>query len=132
MIGFHDLHFILAIHEEQLQQHGGAAGVRDLGMLESALARPQQKNAYGNPDLCELGAAYLFGIVKNHPFIDGNKRTGFAAADIFLALHNLSLEAPQEEVVALVLGVAAGSIDEDGVTAYFRDHVVAIGSGPEA
>lgn len=127
MIGFHDLEFILAIHDEQLRQHGGAAGVRDIGMLESALARPQQKNAYGDPDLCELAAAYLFGIVKNHPFIDGNKRTGFAAADIFLALHNLSLEALQEEVVALVLGVAAGEIDEAGAAAFLRDHVVPIG-----
>lgn len=126
MIGFHDLQFILAIHEEQLRQHGGGKGVRDLGMLESALARPQQKNAYGEPDLCELAAAYLFGIVKNHPFIDGNKRTGFAAADIFLALHNLSVEAPQEDVVAFVLGIAAGEIDEEGATRFFRDHVVSI------
>lgn len=126
MIGFHDLDFILAIHDEQLRQHGGAKGARDTGMLESALARPQQKNAYGDPDLCELGAAYLFGIVKNHPFIDGNKRTGFAAADIFLVLHNLSVEAPQEDVVAFVLGVAAGDINEEGAARFFRDHVTAM------
>lgn len=126
MIGFHDLDFILTIHDEQLRQHGGAKGARDTGMLESALARPQQKNAYGDPDLCELGAAYLFGIVKNHPFIDGNKRTGFAAADIFLALHNLSVEAPQEDVVAFVLGVAAGDINEEGAARFFRDHVTAM------
>lgn len=126
MIGFHDLDFILAIHEEQLKQHGGAKGIRDTGMLESALARPQQKNAYAEPGLCELAAAYLFGIVKNHPFVDGNKRTGFAAADIFLALHKLSVEALQEDVVAFVLGVAAGEIDEEGAARFFRDHVVAI------
>lgn len=92
-------------------------------MLESALARPLQKEAYGAPDLAELAAAYLFGIVKNHPFVDGNKRTGFAAADIFLYFNGLSVEAEQEEIVQFVLMVAAGEIDEDGAGAFFRDHV---------
>lgn len=124
MIDFHDVAFVLRIHEEQLQEHGGAQGVRDQGMLESALARPVQKATYGDPDLCELAAAYLFGIVKNHPFVDGNKRTGFVAADTFLALHGQSVEAAQEDIVAFVLAVAAGEIDEEGAAAFFRDHIV--------
>ena len=93
-------------------------------MLESALARPLQKQAYGEPDLCELAAAYLFGIAKNHPFVDGNKRTAFAAADLFLYFNGLSVEAEQEEIIQFVLMVAAGDIDEKGATAFFRDHVV--------
>ncbi|VVT13761.1 type II toxin-antitoxin system death-on-curing family toxin [Rhizobium sp. EC-SD404] len=123
---FHDVDFVIDIHHEQLKLHGGAVGTRDPGMLESAIARPLQKAAYGDPDLCQLAAAYLYGIVRNHPFVDGNKRTGFVAADVFLALNGLSLEAPQEDVVAFVLGVAAGEIDEDGATRFFRDHVVPI------
>jgi death on curing protein len=123
---FHDVDFVIDIHNEQLKRHGGATGTHDPGMLESAIARPLQKAAYGEPDLCELAAAYLFGIVRNHPFVDGNKRTGFVAADVFLALNGLSVEAPQEDVVAFVLGVAAGEIDEDGATRFFRDHVVPI------
>lgn len=126
MTVFHDVDFVIDIHNEQLKLHGGATGTRDPGMLESAVARPLQKAAYGEPDLCELAAAYLFGIVRNHPFVDGNKRTGFVAADVFLALNGLSVEAPQEDVVAFVLGVAAGEIDEDGATRFFRDHVVPI------
>jgi death-on-curing protein len=126
MIDFHDVAFVLQMHEEQLQAHGGASGIRDQGMLESALARPLQKATYGDPDLSELAAAYLFGIVKNHPFVDGNKRTGFVAADTFLALHGQSVEAAQEDIVAFVLAVAAGEIDEDGAAAFFRDHIVSM------
>ena len=124
MIEFHDLEFIVAVHELQLRYHGGASGVRDHGMLESALARPLQKSAYGDPDLFELAASYLFGIVKNHPFVDGNKRTGFVAADTFLDANGWSVEAAQEDVVAFVLGVAAGEIEEDGATRFSRDHAV--------
>ena len=92
-------------------------------MLESALYRPQQKEAYGEPDLSELAAAYLFGIVKNHPFIDGNKRTGLAAADLFLYFNGFSLEAEKEDLIQFVLMVAAGAIDETGAAAFFRDHI---------
>jgi death-on-curing protein len=126
MTDFHSSQFIEALHAEQLRLHGGAAGTRDQGLLESALYRPQQKETYGNPDLCELAAAYLFGIVKNHPFIDGNKRTGFAAADLFLYFNGLSVEAEQEEIIQFVLMVAAGEIDEAGAAAFFRDHTITV------
>ena len=123
MTEFHSRQFVEALHAEQLRLHGGAAGVRDEGLLESALYRPLQKEAYGEPDLCDLAAAYLFGIVKNHPFIDGNKRTAFAAADLFLYFNGLSIEAEQEEIIQLVLMVAAGELDETGAAAFLRDHV---------
>jgi death-on-curing protein len=126
MTEFHAREFVEALHAEQLRLHGGAAGIRDGGMLESALARPLQKQAYGDPDLCELAAAYLFGIAKNHPFVDGNKRTAFAAADLFLYFNGLSVEAEQEEILQFVLMVAAGEIDETGAAIFFRDHVVKV------
>ena len=126
MIEFHTREFVEALHNEQLRLHGGAAGLRDEGGLESALSRPLNKHAYGDPDLCGLAAAYLYGIVKNHPFIDGNKRTGFAAADLFLYFNGLSLEASQEDVIQLVTMVAAGEIDEEGAAAFFRDYTVKI------
>ncbi|MGS1095917.1 type II toxin-antitoxin system death-on-curing family toxin [Aquamicrobium terrae] len=126
MSEYHTREFVEAMHAEQLRLHGGAPGVRDEGMLESALARPLQKEAYGEPDLCELAAAYLFGIAKNHPFVDGNKRTAFAAADLFLYFNGLSIEATPEEIITLVLKVAAGEIDEAGAAAFFRDHTVPV------
>ena len=119
----HSREIVEALHAEQLRLHGGASGIRDEGMLESALHRPLQKEAYGEPDLCELAAAYLFGIAKNHPFVDGNKRTAFAAADLFLYFNGFSLEADQEDIIQLVTMVAAGEIDEDGAAAFFRDHI---------
>ena len=115
-------------HAEQLVQHGGGAGLRDEGLLESALARPEQKAAYGEPDLFELAAAYLFGIVTNHPFIDGNKRTGFLAAYTFLMANGWELDAPEAEAYALVMGVAAGEIGEDGAAMWLRDRSVPIAS----
>src|SRR5690606_4500449 len=117
MTEFHTKDFIEALHAEQLRLHGGAAGVRDDGMLESALSRPLQKEAYGSPDLCDLAAAYPYGIVKNHPFVDGNKRTGLAAADLFLYFNGLSLETDDEALIQLVTMVAAGDIDEEGAAA---------------
>ncbi|WP_295806214.1 type II toxin-antitoxin system death-on-curing family toxin [uncultured Nitratireductor sp.] len=126
MTDFHSRVFIEALHLEQLRLHGGASGVRDEGALDSALHRPLQKQAYQEPDLCALAAAYLFGIVKNHPFIDGNKRTGLAAADLFLYFNGLSMEAEQEAVIQLVLMVAAGEIDEAGAAAFLRDHTVSL------
>lgn len=126
MIAFHDRVFIEAIHAEQLKLHGGAPGLRDEGMLESALARPLQKHHYGTDDLPELSAAYLFGIAKNHPFVDGNKRTAFVAADLFLYFNGYSIEAEQHDVIAFVLAVAAGEIDEDGATRFLRDFSVPV------
>jgi len=126
MIDFHSRTFIEALHQEQLRLHGGAAGIRDSGLLDSALARPLQKEAYGDPDIFDLAAAYLFGILKNHPFVDGNKRTGLAAADLFLYFNGYSLEAGQEDVIQLVLMVSTSEIAESGATAFFRDHTVAV------
>ena len=122
----HSREFVEALHAEQLRLHGGALGIRDEGMLESALARPRQKEIYGEPDLCELAAAYLFGIAKNHPFVDGNKRTAFAAADLFLYFNGLSIEAEPEAIINLVLKIAAGEIDEEGAAAFFRDHTMPV------
>ncbi|AZN98935.1 type II toxin-antitoxin system death-on-curing family toxin [Mesorhizobium sp. M9A.F.Ca.ET.002.03.1.2] len=123
MTEYHSREFVEALHAEQLRLHGGAPGIRDEGMLESALYRPQQREIYGVPDLCELASAYLFGIAKNHPFIDGNKRTAFAATDLFLYFNGLSVEAEQADIIQLVLMVAAGDVDEVGAAAFFRDHV---------
>jgi death-on-curing protein len=126
MIDFHSRAFIEALHQEQLRLHGGAVGIRDSGLLDSALARPLQKEAYGDPDIFDLAAAYLFGVLKNHPFVDGNKRTGLAAADLFLYFNGFSLEAVQEDIIQLVLMVSKSEIDEAGAAAFFRDHTVAI------
>ena len=126
MIDFHSRAFIEALHQEQLRLHGGAAGIRDSGLLDSALARPLQKEAYGDPDIFDLAAAYLFGVLKNHPFVDGNKRTGLAAADLFLYFNGFSLEAVQEDIIQLVLMVSTSEIDEAGAAAFLRDHTVAI------
>lgn len=126
MIDFHSRAFIEALHQEQLRLHGGAAGIRDSGLLDSALARPLQKEAHGDPDIFDLAAAYLFGVLKNHPFVDGNKRTGLAAADLFLYFNGFSLESVQEDIIQLVLMVSTSEIDEAGAAAFFRDHTVAI------
>ena len=122
MIVHHSREFVEALHAEQLRLHGGASGVRDAGMLESALARPLQKEAYGAPEIFDLAAAYIFGIAKNHPFVDGNKRTALAAADLFLVFNGWSLEADDNDLIQFVLMVAAGEIDEAGAAAFFRDH----------
>ncbi|MER9444743.1 type II toxin-antitoxin system death-on-curing family toxin [Mesorhizobium sp. M0340] len=124
MTEHHSREFVEALHAEQLRLHGGAAGIRDEGRLEPALYRRQQREIYGEPDLCELASAYLFGFAKNHPFVDGNKRTAFAAADLFLYFNGLSIEAEQADIIQLVMMVAAGEIDEAGAAAFFRDHVV--------
>ena len=111
-----------SFHAEQLVEHGGLAGLKDENSLEAALARPINKAEYGDPDAFTLAADYLFGIAKNHPFSDGNKRSAFLAAYTFLGLNGYDFDATQGEVVTLVLGVAAGEIDEDGAAAFFRDH----------
>lgn len=101
-----------ATHQELLTRFGGLSGVRDEGLLESALARPEHLFAYGQPSLFELAAAYAHGIVKNHPFLDGNKRAGFMAAYIFLGANGESFSAPEEDVVMQTLALAAGESTE--------------------
>jgi death-on-curing protein len=114
---------ILAIHDEQLAEHGGLSGVRDAGLLDSALARPQNRHAYDSEaDLTALAAAYAFGIARNHPFIDGNKRTAFVAAELFLALNGVTLLASDEECVILMLRLAAGEVDENELTEWLSAH----------
>lgn len=115
------------IHGEQLAEHGGLAGLKEENALEAALARPLNKAAYGEEDLMALAAAYLYGIVRNHPFSDGNKRTGFLAAYTFLVINGYVVEASQADVIAFVLAVAAGEIDDDGATRFLKDHTVRTG-----
>ena len=112
---------ILAIHDEQLAEHGGGAGVRDEGLLDSALARPRNRYEYDEEtDLASLAAAYTFGIAKNHPFIDGNKRTAFVAAEVFLDVNGLTLVATDQDCVITMLRLASGEIDEDAFAAWLR------------
>ena len=118
---------VMAVHDEQIVKHGGLGGVRDEGLLASALARPQHQAAYGDPSVFDLAAAYAFGIVKNHPFLDGNKRTGLLAAYTFLLINGWKLAAPQAEAVAAVWGLAAGEIDEAGFAAWLKAGSVAKG-----
>ena len=113
---------ILAVHDEQLAEHGGAAGVRDAGLLESALARPRNLAHYGEPNACELAAAYAFGLAKNHPFIDGNKRSAFVAAELFLLLNGWQLNASDEDCVMVVLRLAGGEVDESGFSNWLQVH----------
>ena len=114
-------------HEKQLREHGGLAGIEEENALEAALAQPLNKAAYGEPDLFELAAAYLFGIARNHPFADGNKRTAFVAAYVILRLHGYRVEATQGEIIEFVLSAASGDIDEAGAAMFFRDFAVPIG-----
>ena len=103
---------IIAVHDQQLAEHGGGEGLRDSGLLSSALARPKNLVKYETPSSFDLAAAYAAGIIKNHPFVDGNKRTGFLAAYIFLALNGWELDAPEADAAAVVLDLAAGKTDE--------------------
>ncbi|MDE2361862.1 MAG: type II toxin-antitoxin system death-on-curing family toxin [Hyphomicrobiales bacterium] len=116
---FLDRAIILAIHEEQLAQHGGGIGLRDEGLLESALARPVNTAAY-NPeaDVALLAAAYAFGIAKNHPFIDGNKRTAFVAMELFVMDNGFALTASDEEALMAMLRLAAGDMTEEEYAAW--------------
>ena len=118
-----ELGIVLDFHAEQLALFGGADGIRDLGLLESALARPQNKFAYGGTDLAALAASYGFGIARNHPFVDGNKRTALASMIVFLNLNELALAAPQEAATASVLALAAGEIGEDVLARWIADNI---------
>ena len=112
-----------AVHEEQLAEHGGASGTRDDGLFESALTRPQNLFAYGDPDVADLAAAYGFGIARNHPFIDGNKRTAFVAVELFLALNGHRLSASDEDCLLTMLTLAPGSLDEAPFAQWLREHL---------
>ena len=113
---------VVAIHEAQIAEHGGSAGTRDAGLLESALARPRNLVAYGTPDHADLAAAYGYGIARNHPFVDGNKRSAFVAVELFLALNEFRLVAADSDCVMTMLAVAAGDIDETKFAAWIRAH----------
>lgn len=112
---------VLAIHERLLALHGGAEGIRDIGLLKSALARPQQHFAYAeSPSVVEMAALYAAGIVKNHPFIDGNKRTGFVLGVLFLELNGYRFAATEEDATQAVLDLASGSLEEPAFTVWMR------------
>ena len=112
----------LAIHEEQIAEHGGGEGVRDAGLLESALARPRNAWGYGVTDLCALAATLGHGIARNHPFVDGNKRTAFVAVETFLILNGVELAAGDADCVVAMLDLAAGEMTEAEFAAWLRDH----------
>jgi death-on-curing protein len=114
---------IEAVHERQLIEHGGGTGVRDRGMLESALARPQQLHAYGEDvDVVALAASYAFGLSRNHPFVDGNKRTAAVACELFLELNGHQLLAEDSELYPVFMALAAGEMEEEGLLDWLRRH----------
>ena len=118
-----DVEAVLVMHAEQVAEHGGAGGVRDMGLLDSALARPRNAWSYGEGDLIALAALYAAAIVRNHPFVDGNKRTGFLAAYSFLYVNGLEIVADEAEVVVQCLSLAASEIDNAEFAAWLRENV---------
>jgi death-on-curing protein len=117
-----DVEILIDLHAEQLALFGGPDGIRDQGMLESALGRPINKFTYGETDRATLAAAYGFGIARNHPFIDGNKRAAFGAIIVFLGLNDIDFLVPPESATAMILSLAAGEVNEDGLTRWIRDN----------
>ena len=113
---------ILAIHDEQLAEHGGRPGIRDLGLLESALARPVNRAAYAGATAFDLAAAYAFGIVRDHPFLDGNKRVAFLAAALFLVEHDWEITATDEAIVAEMLSLAEGGVEEGAFASWLSQN----------
>jgi len=116
----------LLLHGESLVLHGGAQGIRDEGLLDSALARPQNLALYGQPDVFDCAAAYAFGLAKNHPFVDGNKRAGFLGAGMFLRLNGQRLTASQQDATLTMLALAAGDIGEAEFAAWLRTHTAPV------
>ena len=114
---------VYAIHDRQLSEHGGLEGVRDQGAVESALARPQNRAAYGDPDAAELAAAYAFGLARNHGFSDGNKRTAWVVARLFLADNGLRLTFDKTNAIRTVETLAAGDLSEEDLAAWFRERL---------
>jgi death on curing protein len=117
-----DVAIVSDIHAEQLAIFGGPEGIRDVGLLESALARPMNRFAYGETDLASLAAAYAFGLARNHPFVDGNKRAAFAAMLVFLGLNGITFRVDPAHATASVLALAAGELDEDAFARWIKDH----------
>jgi death-on-curing protein len=115
---------VLAIHEEQLAEHGGLDGIRDRGLLESALHRPRDLRSYGQPNLADLAAAYAFGIARNHPFLDGNKRTSAVVTRLFLRLNGHDLDATQAERLAIWVALGAGETTEQALADWMRSRLV--------
>jgi death-on-curing protein len=113
---------VVAIHGEQLQEFGGPAGLRDQGMLESALGRPRNKWSFGEEDLATLAAAYAFGIARNHPFVDGNKRAALLSLITFLGLNGIEFAASNAEAAVMIQGIASGEVTEEGLTRWIRDN----------
>ncbi len=111
---------VLAMHDEQLAEHGGQPGIRDEGLLDSALARPEQLLSYGQPDLFDLAAAYVHGILRNHPFLDGNKRTAFLTGYVFLARNGKLLNAPEAEATQVTLNLTTRKITEEKFADWLR------------
>jgi death-on-curing protein len=118
-----DRRLLCLLHDESLAQHGGASGLRDEGMLDSALARPVNLAAYEQPDLAALAASYAYGLAKNHPFVDGNKRAAFLSVGLFLGLNGWRLTAAQSEATVAMFGLAAGEIDGPTFTAWLRERI---------
>ncbi len=119
---------MLAVHDEQLAEHGGPHGVRDMGLFDSALARPLQVASYGEPSLAKLAASYGYGIARNHPFLDGNKRTAFVAVELFLMLNGQRLAADDASCVLIMLDVAAGEISEEEFAQWIATHLAPLQS----
>jgi death-on-curing protein len=113
----------LAAHREQIAEHGGGDGVRDPGLFESAMARPKNLAAYGEPDAADVAAAYAFGIARNHPFVDGNKRTAAVVSETFLILNGLRLDVGNPELVVQYLALAAGEVTEEEMAAWLRQRI---------
>lgn len=119
---------VLALHEEHLAEHGGAVGLRDRGLLESALFRPHHAASYGSPDLAALAAAYGFGLARNHPFVDGNKRTAFTVTELFLALNGHELIADDASCIRAMLELAAGKLTEAEFADWIRKNLHPVGA----
>ncbi len=121
---FLDADVARAVHDRQLAEHGGLAGVKDEGLLESALARPLNKLAYGEDDPFALAAAYAFGVARNHPFADGNKRTAWVLARLFLRLNDVPIAFDKADAIRTMVALAAGELSEDAFAAWLRSHHV--------
>jgi death-on-curing protein len=118
-----DKRMLMLLHDESLAMHGGASGLRDEGLLDSALARPQHLAHYESPDLAQLTAAYAYGLAKNHPFVDGNKRAAFLAVGLCLGLNGWRLTATQAEATVAMFQLAAGELEETAFAAWLREHI---------
>lgn len=120
---------VLAIHDQQLAEHGGMNGIRDMGLLESALARPAQLEAYGDPDVFDLAAAYAHGIARNHPFVDGNKRTAYVVCMLFMRIHGFAINASGPDRVIIFERLGKGEIQREELAVWLREHGISRETG---